>query len=178
LQQGAPTQGAAEKIPVPSQYGTGPSVIFAGRDSGPGVFAAYPGNYATTTHMRLLRYGGGSVAVGSVKSLRANAWGVATGSDGRIWVMWTGQINGKGVTAVTRSNKAVTRFEAIQRYGGDWSSLFTPSGDGRLGPLDLLMGGAPDVKSGQPTDRIYYTRIQPCSRPAYRSITSAAASSS
>ena len=35
----------------------------------PGVFAAYPADFGTTTHVRLLRYGGGSVAVGSVKGL-------------------------------------------------------------------------------------------------------------
>ena len=161
LQQAAPTEGTAEKMPVPSQYGTGVSVILAGRDSGPGVFAAYPGNYATTTHMRLLRYSGGSVAVGSVNGLRANAWGVATGNDGRIWVIWSGEINGKGIIAATRSNKAVTRFEPIQRYVSNWSSLFTLSGDGRLGPLDLLMGGAPAVKTGQLVDGIYYGRVRP-----------------
>jgi len=161
LQQAAPTEGSAEKMPVPSQYGTGVSVILAGRDSGPGVFAAYPGNYATTTHMRLLRYGGGSVAVGSVKGLHANAWGVATGNDGRIWVIWSGEINGKGIIAATRSNKAVTRFEPIQRHASNWSSLFTLSGDGRLGPLDLLIGGLPAVKTGQAAGGIYYARILP-----------------
>ena len=66
LQQAAPTVGAAQKAPIPSQYGTGAPLILAGRDSGPGVFAAYPANYGPTTHVRLLRYGGGSVAVGSV----------------------------------------------------------------------------------------------------------------
>ena len=99
--------------------------------------------------MRLLRYGGGAVAVGSVKELHANTWGVATGNDGRIWALWSGVINGKGVTAITRSNKAVTRFEPIQRYGGTWAQLFTLSGDGRLGPLDLLLGGTPAVKTGR-----------------------------
>lgn len=161
LQQAAPIEGTAQRVPVPSQYGTGPALILAGRDSGPGVFAAYPADYATTTHMRLLRYGGGSLGVGAVKGLHANAWGVATGSDGRIWVVWSGEINGKGVTAVTRSNKAVTRFEPIQHYGGTWSYLFTLSGDGRLGPLDLLIGGTPEVKTGQGVGGIYYARILP-----------------
>ena len=50
LQQVAPTEGTAEKVPMPSQYGTGAPLIVAGRDSGPGVFVAYPGNYGTTTH--------------------------------------------------------------------------------------------------------------------------------
>lgn len=161
LQQVAPTEGTAQRVPVPSQYGTGPSVIVAGRDSGSGVFAAYPGNYGSTTHLRLLRYGGGSVAVGSVKNLHANAWGVATGNDGRIWAIWSGVINGKGVTAITRSNKAVTRFEPVQQYGGTWSYLFTLSGDGRLGPLDLMIGGTPEVKNGQGVGGIYYARVLP-----------------
>jgi hypothetical protein len=161
FQQVAPSEGTAEKIPVPTQYGTGASLILAGRDSGPGVFAAYPGDYANTTHMRLLRYGGGSVGVGSVKGLHVNAWGVATGNDGRIWVLWSGVINGKGVTAITRSNKAVTRFEPIQQYGGTWAQLFTLNGDGRLGPLDLLLGGTPAVKTGPSVAGIYYARVLP-----------------
>ena len=159
FQQVAPTEGTAVKVPVPSQYGTGEPLIVAGRDSGPGVFAAYPANYATTTQIRLLRYGGGSVAVGSVKGLHATAWGVATGPDGRIWVFWSGQINGKGVTAITRSNKAVTRFEPIQRYGFTWSYLFTLSGDGRLGPLDMFISGTPSA--GQTVGGIYHARTLP-----------------
>lgn len=161
FQQVAPTEGAAHKVPVPSQYGTGEPLILAGRDSGPGVFGAYPANYAATTKIRLLRYGGGSVAVGSVKGLHADVSGVGTGPDGRIWVVWSGQINGQGITAVTRSNKAVTRFEPIQRYSANWSYLFTLSGDGRLGPLDLLLGGTPAVKSGPAVGGIYYARILP-----------------
>jgi hypothetical protein len=161
FQQIAPSQGTAVHVPVPSQYGTGEPLIVAGRDTGPGVFAAYPSNYATPTKIRLIRYGGGSVPVGSVKRLKATAWGVATGPQGRIWVIWSGQINGKGVTAITRSNKAVTRFEPIQRYNFNWSYLFTLNGDGRLGPLDLLIGGTPLVKSGQAVGGTYYARALP-----------------
>jgi hypothetical protein len=160
LQQVAPSQGPAVKLPVPSQYGTGVSVIVTGRDSGPGVFTAYPADYGNTTHMRLFRYGGGSVAVGSVKGMHAQAWGVATGPDGRIWVAWAGQKNGKGMTAFTRSNKAVTRFEPIQTYGFTWSSLFTLSGDGRLGPLDMLLSGTPANPANAATG-LYYIRILP-----------------
>ena len=160
LQQVAPSKGTAVKMPVPTQYGTGVSLIVAGRDSGPGVFAAYPANYANTTHMRLLRYGGGSVAVGSVNGMHAASWGVATGPDGRIWVAWAGQKNGKGITAITRSNKAVTRFEPIQKYSFTWSSLFTLSGDGRLGPLDLLLGGTPATPADAATG-LYHARLLP-----------------
>jgi hypothetical protein len=162
LQQVAPSPGAAEKAPVPTQYGSGAPLILAGRDTGPGVFGAYPANYANTTQIRLLRYGGGSVAVGSAKHMHANAWGAATGPDGRIWAMWWGQNTktGKYELAATRSNKAVTRFESIQTFGPmDWSSLFTLAGDGRLGPLDLLIGGNPT--GTQAASGFYYARILP-----------------
>ena len=49
LQQAAPAVGAAQKAPIPSQYGTGAPLIVAGRDAGPGVFAAYPADYGPTT---------------------------------------------------------------------------------------------------------------------------------
>ncbi len=161
FQQAAPTTGPAQKLPIPSQYGTGEPLPIAGRDSGPGVFAAYPADYGTTTHIRLARYGGGSVAVGSVNKLHATDWGVATSLSGRMWVIWYGQINGKGIMAFTRSNRAVTRFEPIQRYSYNWSSLFTLNGDGRLGPLDLLASGTPALKNGQAPTGIYHARVLP-----------------
>jgi hypothetical protein len=160
LQQAALTAGAAQKAPIPSQYGTGAPLMLAGRDSGPGVFGAYPADFAPTTHVRLLRYGGGSLAVGSVKGLHAQVTSVATSLDGRLWVMWAGDINGHGITAYTRSNKAVTRFEPVQTGRFTWAQLFTLSGDGRLGPLDLLMSGAPDTK-GPLVEGIYYVRLLP-----------------
>ena len=157
FQQVAPSQGAPVKLPVPLQYGSGTPLPVAGRDHGAGVFAAYPSNYATTTHIRLARYGGGSIGVGSVKGLHANQWSVATGPDGRIWVFWAGTLSdGKEITAVTRSNKAITRFEPIQQYRSNWSGGFTLSGDGRGGPLDMLIAATPSVK---PVTGIYYARI-------------------
>jgi hypothetical protein len=84
---------------------------------------------------------------------------VATSLDGRLWVVWAGEINGHGVTAFTRSNQAVTRFEPIQTSRFTWADLFTLSGDGRLGPLDLLMSGTPDAKTL--VEGIYYARLLP-----------------
>jgi hypothetical protein len=164
LQQVTPGQpgGPAVKTAIPSQYGSGSALILAGRDTGPGVFAAYAADYVTGTHIRLLRYEGGSVAVGSVKNLFAHVWGAATGPDGRIWVMWWGQNTktGKDEIAFTRSNKAVTRFEPIQVFGGvNWAFLFSLAGDGRLGPLDMLITGNPT--GTQAASGTYYSRIQP-----------------
>jgi hypothetical protein len=162
MQQATPAPGVAVKVPIPSQYSLGIPLIIAGRDTGPGVFATYPADYGSTTHMRLLRYGGGSVAVGSVKGMHATTWGTATGPDGRIWVMWSGTLaNGQGVTAVTRSNQAVTKFEPIQVFHFTWTFDFYSSGDGRLGPLDMLISGTPQVKTGPLTSGIYYARFLP-----------------
>jgi hypothetical protein len=112
--------------------------------------------------MSLIRYEGGTVPVGSVRRLHALEWGVATGSDGRIWVMWWGQNTktGKDEIAVTRSNSTITGFEPIQVFGGvTWSFLTSLEGDGRLGPLDLLIGGNPN--GTQLASGFYYARIMP-----------------
>jgi len=161
LQQVAPSLGTAVKLATPTQYGSGTPAIIAGRDTGAGVFAAYPKNYGNTTHIALARYGGGSTSVGSVAHLHANVWGVATASDGRLWVMWWGQNTktGKQEIAVTRSSKAGNAFEPIQVFGLNYSFLFWLAGDGRLGALDMLISGTPsgnNVPGG-----IYYARVIP-----------------
>lgn len=128
--------------------------MLAGRDKGPGVFAAYT---ADNTRVRLLRDGGGTVAVGSLGSVTPAALGVATGIDGRIWVMW-GSDNGN--LAATRSNKAVTRFEPIQHLTAKIFTLFHLAGDGRLGPLDLLADAVPDTNPLLPAG-VYHARVLP-----------------
>ena len=80
--------------------------------------------------------------------------GVATSLDGRIWVMW-GDDSGGGV-AVTRSNKAVTRFEPIQHLKPNSAVLYRLSGDGRLGPLDLLVDQVLNVKNTIPPPGLYH----------------------
>ncbi len=148
LQQVAPTAGTPQLVPGASR----PEQVIAGRDKGPGVFAAYT---TDSKHVRLLRYGGGSVAVGSLASVTPAAMGVATGIDGRIWVMWGSD---SGQLALTRSNKAVTRFEPIQHITDHLTTLERLSGDGRLGPLDLLVDEIPPA--GPPT-AVYHARVLP-----------------
>jgi hypothetical protein len=67
--------------------------------------------------------------------------------------MW-GDDSGGGI-AVTRSNKAVTRFEPIQHLDPKLSTLARVSGDGRLGPLDLLVLGMPAGKTVVPPAESY-----------------------
>jgi hypothetical protein len=151
MQAVSPGVGALQAVPGQDRN----TLILAGRDKGAGVFGAYtPDN----THVRLLRYGGGSVAVGSAHGLTAKVLGVATGLDGRIWIIW-GTDSPSGI-AVTRSNKAVTRFEPIQRLDPHASGLARVSGDGRLGPLDLLVNELPESK-GPVSNGEYYARVLP-----------------
>ncbi len=146
IQAAAPSVGAVQAIP--GQYRN--SVEIAGRDAGSGVFVAYT---TDNSHVRLLRYGGGSVGVGSRHGTTAKVLGVATSLVGRVWVMW-GDDSGGGI-AVTRSNKAVTRFEPIQHLDPKLSTLARVSGDGRLGPLDLLVLGMPAGKTVVPPAESY-----------------------
>ena len=152
LQGVTPTVGAPQLAPGQNHK----ALVLAGRDTGPGVYGAYA---TDGTHVRLLRYGGGTVAVGSRSHTAAKVLGVATGIQGRIWVMW-GDDSGGGV-AVTRSNKAVTRFERIQHVNPNAGSLYRIQGDGRLGPLDLLVDEIPNGTGPVQPAGIYHARVRP-----------------
>jgi hypothetical protein len=150
VQTVAPAAGTLQKAPGQLRD----DLVLAGRDKGAGVFGAYTSD---NKHVRLLRYGGGSVAVGSLASTIPAAIGVATGLDGRIWVMW-GSDNGN--IAVTRSDKAVTRFEPLQHLSEKVTTLSHLAGDGRLGPLDLL---ADQLAATNPLlpPAVYHARVLP-----------------
>jgi hypothetical protein len=62
--------------------------------------------------------------------------------------------------AVTRSNKAVTRFEPIQRVTRSSAGLLRLSGDGRLGPLDLLVDQTPNGNP-LPAPGTFHARVLP-----------------
>jgi hypothetical protein len=156
LQGVAPNVQSAQQVPGVS---SGREQELAGRDTGPGVFAPYVAGTGGSigTHVNLARYGGGSVSVGSVPKLNGDVLGAATGLDGRIWVMW-GTTSGTDEIAVTRSNKAVTRFEPIQLFNPKASGINRIFGDGRLGPLDLLVRETPANSS---VTGLYYARVLP-----------------
>lgn len=148
----APTIESPQLVPGQSRN----ALVLAGRDTGPGVFGAYT---TDGRHVRLFRYGGGTVAVGSRSHTAAKVLGVATSLQGRVWVMW-GDDSGGGV-AVTRSNKAVTRFEPIQHVRSNAGSLYRIQGDGRLGPLDLLVDEIPNGTGPVQPAGIYHARVLP-----------------
>lgn len=148
METAAPKTGTRQAVPGQVKN----EVVIAGRDSGPGVFAAYT---TDGSHVRLLRYGGGTEAVGSVPGVTPKALGVATGVDGRIWVIW----GDEGALAVTRSNKSVTKCEPIQQLDPNALTLYRVGGDGRLGPLDLLVQMIPGGDTNVPGT--FYTRVLP-----------------
>jgi hypothetical protein len=149
VQGASPSVQALQKVPGQSHN----EMELAGRDAGPGVFGAYSPD---GQHVLLLRYGAKAVRVGSVAKTKANDLGVATGPGGRIWVMW-GDDSGGGIN-VTRSNRAVNSFEPIQHLDPKSAVLYRISGDGRLGPLDLLVDQIPDTGSIPPPS-LYYARV-------------------
>jgi hypothetical protein len=150
-------QGVAPKLEPAKKLPGRPSkeLVIAGRDSGPGIYGAYTND---GTHVSLLRYGGGSVPVGTMPGVSANVLGVATGADGRIWVMWGDENDG---LAVTRSNKAVTRFEPLQHVDPHAFTLYRVAGDGRLGPLDLLVDMIPTVGKSIGPGGTFHARVLP-----------------
>jgi hypothetical protein len=150
-------RGAAPALQSPTRIpgNTKNEAVISGRDKGSGVFAAYT---TDNSHVRLIRYGGGSIAVGSLTGVTPKAIGTATGLDGRIWVMW-GDENG-GI-AITRSNKAVTKFEPIQQVNPHAFSLYRVGGDGRLGPLDLLVEMIPEANNKTLPPGTFHARVLP-----------------
>jgi hypothetical protein len=157
LQAIAPATGPVEAMPGIVQD----SQSVAGRSVGRGVFAPYTSD---GRYVRLLRYGGRSVAVGrrGVRGARF-AMADATGPGGRIWVVWD---DGRGDLAATRSNRAVTRFEPVQRLAARVGTVDRLWGDGRLGPLDVLVDQVP--VHGAPGRGLFYGRIRPVLSVAVR----------
>lgn len=148
MREAAPQLGPVQEAPG----GPRDELQLAARSAGGGVFAPYTSD---KTHVRLLRYGAGSVAVGRLAGVSASSLGDATGPAGRIWVMWG---DGSGI-AITRSNMAVTRFEPIQHLKLAAVTLYRVSGDGLLGPLDLFVDEIPSADIHAPGE--LYTRVLP-----------------
>ena len=147
MRAAAPQLGSVQKAP-----GVQKNELQLAARTGGGVFAAYTSDQK---HVRLVRYGGGSVAVPALKAVTPGVMGVASGPAGRIWVMW-GDDHG---IAVTRSNMAVTRFEPVQQLNPGSFTLYRVYGDGQLGPLDLFVDQIPTSDIHAPGG--FYTRVLP-----------------
>jgi hypothetical protein len=110
--------------PLGKEWGNG----LSGRIGAPGVYIAYADGNAA----HLYRFGGGS------KTLARGAFWSATdcaGPAGRLWVAWGD--TGDGLL-VTRSNRAVSAFEPVQKVKLPQDELAFVQCEGSTGPLDLF----------------------------------------
>lgn len=73
--------------------------------------------------------------------------------------MW-GTCNGSGL-ALTPLDKALTRFEPIQRVNPKPFDLWRLQADGRLGPLDLPVTETPKFTGPVPPPGVFYARVLP-----------------
>lgn len=152
VQQVLPSAGRGVELPSSTQ-GPGVSGLSA-RIGVPGVYVAY----VDTTRAgvakpaaRLARYGGGTMKLGSGEFTSAK---VFAGPAGRLWVAWG---DAKDGVFVTRSNKAVSHFEPVQKLKlpGGTGFLWNEQGEGSAGPLDLFV----DVIVGASDRGFWHTHI-------------------
>lgn len=148
VQQVLPTQGA--RVSLPSFQNEGASGI-AARIGAPGTFVAYTG--PTDQTVRLYEYGGKTavVAHGAFRIAK-----VFAAPEGRLWMLW-GDAN-TGIF-VTRSNKAVTRWEPVRHVAlpANTIGFANAQGDGTTGPLDAFV----DVQIGVDDRGFWRTHILP-----------------
>jgi len=130
VQQVLPSPESSAVLPLP--FGTNDwYTSLSARVGAPGVYVAY----ADTKAVRLYRYGGGSKTLATGPFTSA---GVCAGPDGRLWIAWGNQPDG---LVVTRSNRAVSAFEPVQKLkgpGGKSDGLAFVQCEGSTGPLDLF----------------------------------------
>jgi hypothetical protein len=112
----------------------GQRTALTGRIGAGGVYLAYGAGYPAFTTVQLLRIGRQPVAV--ARSAAIEHVGIAPAPGGRLWLFWS---TGDGY-AVTRSNRAATRFESVTRVtppdaGATTYGLY---GEGSAGALDLV----------------------------------------
>ncbi|HEY1366389.1 MAG TPA: hypothetical protein VGF23_04725 [Gaiellaceae bacterium] len=130
VQQVLPSAGTRAVLPLPFGFNDWNSSL-SGRIGAAGVYVAY----ADTKAVHLVRYGGGTqtLAHGAFTSAATCA-----GPDGRLWVAWGGATSG---LFVTRSNKAASAFEPVQKLavpqGGSGGLSFVQC-EGSAGPADLF----------------------------------------
>jgi hypothetical protein len=110
--------------PLGKEWGIG--VI--GRLGAPGVYVAYADGKAA----RLYRYGGGSKTLAKGPYWSAT---VCAGPAGRLWVAWG---DSAGNVSATRSNRAATAFEPVQKLKLPGAALTFVQCEGSAGPADLF----------------------------------------
>jgi hypothetical protein len=123
-----PSAGAAQTLPgISNEQASG----LAGRIGEGGVYVAWTDGKT----IKLTKAGG------ATRTLARGPFGFAkvfAAPGGRLWVAWGDTNDG---LYVTRSNGAVTKFEAVQHLklaSGDVAGLANENGNGLAGPLDFF----------------------------------------
>jgi hypothetical protein len=125
VQQVLPSVGPAVLLPsVLKERSSG----IAARIGGAGTYVAY----ADGKQVRLMRYGGPARTLARGGFDTAN---VFSGPEGRLWIAWGDANDG---LFVTRSNRAVSRFEPVQRLRLAGGVIALVQGEGSRGALDFF----------------------------------------
>jgi hypothetical protein len=152
VQQVLPSAGKGVDLPSSTQ---GPGVSgLAARIGAAGVYVMYTDTTrvgVSKPAVRLYRYGGGTKKVASGEFTSAK---VFSGPAGRLWLAWG---DAKDGVFVTRSNKAVSRFEPVQKLKlpANTGFLWNEQGEGSAGPLDLFV----DVDLGSNNRGFWQTHV-------------------
>lgn len=148
VQQVLPSRGSAVVLPLPSAANDWDNGL-SSRIGAPGVYVAY----ADASAARLYRYGG------ATKTLAKGPFTSATtcaAPDGRLWVSWGTASQG---LFVTRSNRAVTAFEPVQKLKLPQSTtdgLTWVQCEGSAGPVDLFANAIVGTAGG-----FWHTHVLP-----------------
>ena len=157
VKQVLPTPGALVSLPSGRNEG---DFGLTSRIGAPGVFVAYTGGTDQTVRLY-------NVAHATTQVVTHGAYRVAKAfpaPEGRIWMLW-GDAN--SAVFVTRSNKAVTKWEPVRRIPlpPNLTAFYNAQGEGSAGPLDAFI----DLLTGTTNRGFWHAHILPKDSLTYRS---------
>jgi hypothetical protein len=125
-------------------------------------YVAYATGYPALNRIRLWRVGNpAATTIASIPSTGGNSTAtIAAAPDGRLWVIWKRDINGKPHVFAERSNSAVTRFGAVVDAGAPpgAASDYRLDGNATTTALDLFGVFSIGTSSSAAT---WYRRLSP-----------------
>jgi hypothetical protein len=161
-EDGSPV-GAALNMPGTSNMSVGElgRTPLASRPNGD-FYIAYATGYPSLNEIRLWRIGSGSsTPIAHIPGTGGEATAtVAAAPDGRLWVIWKRDVNGRAHVFAVRSNKTVTRFGAVVDAGAPPGAFsgYRLDGNALTGALDLFGSFSIGSSSSIAT---WYRRVSP-----------------
>jgi hypothetical protein len=124
--------------------------------AGGGLYTAYGIGYPTQTKVALWKLGGGApLVVNAGHSIAVP--GVAAATDGRLWLYWWNKSTSSLQAARTNTSGSVLGATCTVATPGKTTSVWSMTGDGSNGLLDLIVNAGDSSK-----DQIYATQVLPC----------------